>query len=93
MRTISATLLAVLVLGAATLVSACNTTAGLGQDVSARQLIGDLSVPLVGNQGTDEKHNKGNRRRQVGGRKNGPSHAAEAESSDGQFDPDTFPEL
>jgi len=35
MRTISATLLAVLVLGAATLVSACNTTAGLGQDVSA----------------------------------------------------------
>jgi len=35
MRTISAMLLTVLMLGAATLVSACNTTAGLGQDVSA----------------------------------------------------------
>jgi predicted small secreted protein len=35
MRTVSATLLAVLVLGASMMVSACNTTAGLGQDVSA----------------------------------------------------------
>ena len=35
MRTISAVLLTVLMLGATTLVSACNTTAGLGQDVSA----------------------------------------------------------
>ena len=63
----------------------------LGQDVSARQLIGDLSVPLVGNQGTDEKHNKGNRRRQVGGRKNGPFQPAGIERRSCQFDPNTFP--
>ena len=35
MRAAFATLLTVLMLGAASLVSACNTTAGLGEDVSA----------------------------------------------------------
>ncbi|HET7879991.1 MAG TPA: entericidin A/B family lipoprotein [Acetobacteraceae bacterium] len=35
MRTVSAMLLTVFVLAGASLVSACNTTAGLGEDVSA----------------------------------------------------------
>jgi predicted small secreted protein len=35
MRTLSAMLLTAFVLAAASMVSACNTTAGLGEDVSA----------------------------------------------------------
>ncbi|WP_284272837.1 hypothetical protein [Mesorhizobium huakuii] len=65
----------------------------LSQHIGTRQLVGDPPVLLVGNDGADKKDDKSYRRRQVGGRKDGPSHAAEAESSDGQFDPDTFPEL
>ena len=55
----------------------------LGEHIGARQLVGHSSILLIDKDSADRKHKNSDRRRQIGGRKDGLPDAADIEARPG----------